>query len=66
MTIGAVVGAILLPILSGLVGGVAMGTIFTAVLGLIVEFMYSGSLGIIKLVLSNKILNFTNLCIFTL
>lgn len=61
MTIGAVVGAILLPILSGLVGGVAMGTIFTAVLGLIVEFMYSGSLGIIKLVLSNKILNFTNL-----
>ena len=44
MTIGAVVGAILLACLSGLVGGVAMVTIFTAVLGLIAEVMYSGLL----------------------
>lgn len=59
--LGSAVMTAIVSIFSGIIGGTALALLFGAFLGLIVEFLYDGSIGIVKIALSDKFLSFYNI-----
>lgn len=59
--LGSAVMTAIVSIFSGIIGGTVLALLFGAALGLVVEFLYDGSIGIVKIALSDRFLSFYNL-----